>query len=158
MTVAYDIATAAVAGMLAGNEFAVAAFVHPQLRRLSDATHAHAAAPLARTLGKAMPFWYAVALALILGAAFEHRPLSSEPGFLIASAGILWAAVILITIAMLVPINNRIATMKPDQPYTGWLQDRARWDRLHQMRVLILIAALLLLLTGLFRGAAITVI
>src|SRR5271154_4802295 len=55
MTIAYDIATVAVAGMMAGNEFAVAAFVHPQLRRLADSAHAQTAALLAGVLGKAMP-------------------------------------------------------------------------------------------------------
>jgi hypothetical protein len=89
MTVAYDIATATVAGLLAGNEFAVAAFVHPQLHKLSQNTHAQTAAPLASVLGKAMPVWYGVALVLIVGAAFQHRPLSSGPGLFLLLAAIL---------------------------------------------------------------------
>jgi uncharacterized membrane protein len=155
MTIAYDITTAALAGMMVGNEFAVAAFVHPQLRRLNDRTHAQAATPLAASLGKAMPLWYGLALVLILGAAFEHRPLSSGPGLLLALAATLWAATILFTIMMLVPINSRIAKMNPDQPHEGWLRDRARWDQLHRLRVALLIVALLLLLAGLFGAAAI---
>jgi hypothetical protein len=78
--------------MMAGNEFAVAAFVHPQLRRLADSVHAQTAALLAGVLGKAMPLWYALALVLILGAAFEHRPLSSGPGSFIALAAVLWGS------------------------------------------------------------------
>jgi uncharacterized membrane protein len=152
MTIAYDVLTAAVAGIMAGNELAVAAFVHPQLRRLNDSTHAQTAAPLAAVLGKAMPLWYGVALVLILGAAFEHRPISSGPGLLIASAGLLWIITIVFTLTMLVPINNRIASMNPAQPYPTWLQDRCRWDRLHRIRVELLIIAVLLLLTGLFNG------
>jgi hypothetical protein len=35
MIIAYDIATAAVTGMMVGNELAVAAFIHPQLQRLA---------------------------------------------------------------------------------------------------------------------------
>jgi uncharacterized membrane protein len=155
MTIAYDIATATIAATMAGNEFAIAAFVHPQLRRLSDQPHAQTATLLARTLGKIMPLWYALSLVLILGAAFEHRPLSNGPGLLITSAGILWAATIVFTIAMLVPINNRIANLNPERPYPQWLHDRARWDQLHRLRVAILIAAVLLLLAGLLRGAAI---
>jgi hypothetical protein len=152
MTIAYDIAAATLASTMVGNEFAVAAFVHPQLRKLSDSAHAHAAAPLARALGKAMPIWYALALALILGAAFEHRPLFSGPGALITSAAILWAATIVFTIAALVPINNRIASMNPEQPYNGWLRDRARWDLLHRTRVALLLTAAILFLTGLFQS------
>jgi Anthrone oxygenase len=158
MTVAYDIATATVAGLLAGNEFAVAAFVHPQLHKLSQNTHAQTAAPLAIVLGKAMPVWYAVALVLILGAAFEHRPVSSGPGLFIGSAAILWAITIVFSITMLVPINNRIAKMNPEHPYDCWLQDRSRWDQLHQVRVILLIMAFVLLLTGLFAAAATTAI
>jgi uncharacterized membrane protein len=155
MTVVYDIATAAVAGMMVGNEFAVAAFVHPQLRRLDDRAHAQTAALLAGSLGKAMPLWYGLALLLILGAAFEHRPISSGPGLFLASAAVLWVAIILFTVTMLVPINNRIAGMNPKQPHEGWLRDRARWDQLHRIRVALLIVALLLLLAGLIGGAAI---
>jgi hypothetical protein len=153
MSVAYDIATATVAGLMAGNELAVAAFVHPQLRKLSNSVHAQTASPLAIVLGKAMPVWYALALLLILGAAFEHRPVSSGAGLFILLAAVLWAATIVFTITMLVPINKRIATMNPEHPYDCWLQDRARWDQLHQTRVALLIMAFILLLTGLFAGA-----
>lgn len=135
---------------MAGNEFAVAAFVHPQLRRLDNSAHARTAAVLAGVLGKAMPLWYGLALLLILGAAFEHRPVSSGPGLFIALAAALWIVTIVFSIAMLVPINNRIAKMNPQHPYDCWLQDRYRWDQLHQVRVVLLIMSFLLLLTGLF--------
>jgi uncharacterized membrane protein len=138
---------------MAGNEFAVAAFVHPQLRRLNNSTHAQAAAPLAAALGKAMPLWYGLALVLILGAAFEHRPVTSGPGLFIVLAAVFWAITIVFTVTMLVPINNRIAKMNPEHPYDCWLQDRCRWDKLHQVRVVLLIMAFLLLLTGLFGSA-----
>lgn len=154
MTVAYDIATAAVTGLMAGNEFAVAAFVHPQLRKLGDSAHVQIAPRLAGVLGQAMPVWYALALVLILGAAFEHRPVSSGPGLFLALAAVVWVAAILFTVTMLVPINNRIAKIDPERPYDCWLQDRCRWDQLHQLRVLLLIMAFVLLLTGLFGSAA----
>ena len=154
MTIAYDITTAAVTGMMVGNELAITAFIHPQLRKLVPRTHAQAAAPIAAILGRVMPLWYGLALALIIGAAYEHRPISNGPGLLLVSAAALWAATIIFTITALVPINNRIAKMNTEQPYDGWLQDRLRWDRLHQIRVALLTTALLLLLTGLFGGAA----
>jgi uncharacterized membrane protein len=135
---------------MAGNEFAVAAFVHPQLRKLGNSAHAQTAALLAAVLGKMMPLWYGLALLLILGAAYEHRPVSSGPGLFLLSAAILWSVTIVFTITMLVPINNRIAKMDPEHPYDCWLQDRSRWDQLHQVRVALLIMAFLLLLSGLF--------
>jgi hypothetical protein len=154
MTIAYDIATVTVAATMAGNEFAVAAFVHPQLRRLGDSAHAQTAVRLANVLGKAMPLWYGLALLLILGAAYEHRPVSSGPGLFILLAGVFWAVTIVFSVTMLVPINNRIAKMDPEHPYDCWLQDRCRWDQLHQVRVALLVMAVLLLLTGLFAGTA----
>ena len=140
--------------MMTGNELAVAVFIHPQLQKLSDRAHAQTAALLARPLGKTMPLWYGLSLVLILGAAFEHRPVMSGPGLLITSAAAILAATILFTVTTLVPINNRIARMNPEQPYAGWLRDRARWDQLHRIRVALLIVAVLLLLAGLFNGAA----
>jgi hypothetical protein len=150
MATLYDIATATVAATMVGNEIAVAAFVHPQLRKLNDNAHAQIAQPLAKVLGKAMPLWYGLALLLILGAVFEHRPIFRGPGLLITLAATLWAITIVFTVTMLVPINNRIASMNPQQPYPTWLQDRCRWDKLHRVRVELLIIAILILLTGLF--------
>jgi hypothetical protein len=43
MAIAFDVVTAAVAGTMVGNEFAVAAFIHPQLHRLDDRAHAQIA-------------------------------------------------------------------------------------------------------------------
>ena len=153
MAIAYDIATAAIAATMVGNEFAVAAFVHPQLRKLADGPHAQAAAPLAGSLGKWMPFWYGAALALILGAAYQHRAEPHSLGLILASS-VLWMTTIVFSITTLVPINNRIARMNPLAPYDCWREDRARWDRLHTIRVEVLIAALVLLLAGLFLGSA----
>jgi hypothetical protein len=151
MSTAFDVATAILAGTMAGNEFALAAFVHPQLERSTEATHAQMAPLLAAALGRAMPIWYGVALAFQLGAAFEHRPVSQGPGLLIALAALLWLATIVFTIAALVPINNRIAKMNPADPHTGWRADRARWDRLHRIRVALLMISVILLFTGLLQ-------
>jgi hypothetical protein len=152
MATLYDIATATVVATLAGNELAVAAFVHPQLRKLNAGAHAQTAQPLANVLGKAMPFWYGAALVLIIGAIFEHHPITSGAGLLITFAAVLWAVIIAFTIALLVPINNRIAGMNPEQPYPTWLEDRCRWDKLHRVRVELVMIAMLLLFAGLFGG------
>jgi hypothetical protein len=154
INIVYDVLTATVAAMMAGNEFAIAAFVHPQLRKLNHTAHSQAVAPLAAVLGKIMPLWYGLALVLILGAAFEHRPITSASGLLITFAAVLWVVVIVFTVSMLVPINNRIARMNPEQPYATWLEDRCRWDKLHRIRVELLILAVMLLLAGLFAGTA----
>jgi hypothetical protein len=53
------------------------------------------------------------------------------------------AAAVLLTVTMLVPINNRIAKW----PATGELSRElaARWDRRHRLRVILLLAAFVLL-------------
>jgi uncharacterized membrane protein len=153
MAFAYDLIVATVAATMAGNELAIAAFIHPQLDHLDPETHAKAAAPIARILGKIMPLWYALALALILGATYEHRPLTHGPGLLITLSAALWIATILFTVVLLVPINNRIARMNPEQPHPTWLQDRNRWDRLHRIRVVLLVIAVILLLAGLLQAS-----
>ncbi|WP_188760018.1 DUF1772 domain-containing protein [Edaphobacter acidisoli] len=153
MSITYDVVAATVTGTMVGNEIAVAAFVHPQLRRMSGRVHAQAASMLASVLGKFMPFWYALALILIIGAAFEHRPLANGTGLLIMMAAILLAVAIVFSVAQLVPINNRIARMDPEHPHATWLQDRCRWDRFHRARVVILTMSLVLLLTGIIQSS-----
>lgn len=156
-SIAYDVLTAVVAGTLVGNEIAIAAFVHPQLQRLGVAAHAETAPLLAGSLGRFMPFWYALALLLTVGAAFEHGPITSGAGLLIFAAAVLWAIAILFSIISLVPINNRIARMDPEQPHRTWLRDRCRWDKLHRQRVTMLTLSLIMLLTGLIEGTVTSV-
>src|SRR5215472_12487849 len=66
MSQSIDLIAVLVTVLLTGSELAIGVFVHPALSRLPDASHAEAAQPLARTLGKVMPFWYAAALLLVV--------------------------------------------------------------------------------------------
>lgn len=153
MSLLFDVASALVTSTMVGNEFAVSAFVHPQIARLDETTHVRTAKPLAAVLGRAMPAWYILGLLMILGETVAHRPVLHGPGLLCLLAAILWVATIILTLTALVPINNRIAKLDPAHPYPGWLADRARWDSLHRIRVGLLAVAVVLLLSGLF-GAA----
>lgn len=58
--------------------------------------------------------------------------------------------VVLLTVTLLVPINNRIAKW----PATGALPRElaARWDRLHRLRVALLLAVFVLLTLGVTRA------
>ena len=67
-------------------------------------------------------------------------------------AAVLLAVAIVFSVAQLVPINNRIACMDPEQPHAAWLQDRCRWDRFHRVRVVVLTMSFVLLLTGVMQG------
>ena len=73
---------------------------------------------------------------LLLGVA-AMRAGGGTRAWLCGGAAGLLAAVILLTVTMLVPINNRIAKW----PITGDVSRElaARWDRLHQVRVAVLL-------------------
>ena len=66
MDQAIDLIAVLVTVLLTGSELAIGVFVHPVLSKLHDAAHAEAAKPLARLLGRVMPFWYAAALLLVV--------------------------------------------------------------------------------------------
>lgn len=145
----FDVLTLTVAGLLVGNEFAIAAFVHPTLYPLPDSAHLAIAPPLARILGKVMPPWYALTVVLVAIEAFiRWHHTGHWPRPIIASAA-LWALSVVYTLAMLVPINNRIASWTDQPAPASWKRDRTRWDTLHRWRVLLLTVAFVLLAIGL---------
>ena len=139
-----DVAAVLVAALMAGNEVAIAAFVHPSLCRLDDRTHARAAQALAKRLGRVMPFWYAATLVLAAAVALT-RPAGSTGRWLAGVAAALFAASIVFTVLGPVPINNRIAAWDLSALPEGWLSDRRRWDRLHAIRVAGLLVAVVFL-------------
>ena len=66
---------------------------------------------------------------------------------LFRSAGLLAVSVIL-SVTLLVPINNRSVTWTADSHPADWREQHQRWDRLHYARVAILITALVLTLVA----------
>lgn len=143
-----EIATVVLAGLLVGNELAIAAFVHPILYRLEDRDHRAAASPIAKLLGRAMPPWYALVFILIAADAWIRRAngLSARLLILVASLSV---GTILFSIVMLVPINSRIASWTQEKYSENWRDDRRRWDSLHRVRVAMLTLALICLVAGL---------
>ena len=134
-------------GLMIGTEFAVWAFINPILWQLDAPARAEAVRLFARKLGRVMPFWYAGNFLLIVTEAILLRG-QPEMEFLATASGI-WAAVIILTLIFLVPINNRLA--RQDSTLTLAQADRQhrRWDGIHRVRVVALIAAFMLLLAGL---------
>jgi uncharacterized membrane protein len=98
-------------------------------------------------LGAVMPFWYITSLVLVAICAITgwHDP---GTGMLI-TAGALLIVSVLMSILLLVPINNRGKTWTPDNRPADWKQQMNRWDRYHYARVAVLIAAFALLVAGL---------
>ncbi len=137
-----------VAGTMTGNEIAVAVFVHPRLSRLDDVVHVRAVQTLAIGLGAAMPFWYALTFLLSLAMTFFAHPTWDMPRWLASGATALFAAMIIYTVLLPVPINNQVARWQPDSLPPDWHELRSRWDTLHAIRVGFLIVALVLLVTS----------
>jgi len=146
-----DVMAVLVLAALAGNEFAIAAFVHPVLTRLDDATHSRAVQPLARITGRAMPGWYAAALVLS-AACILFRTAGSASWWLSLSAAVLVGGSILFTFIGPLPINSRVAKWDLNDLPTGWRTDRSRWDRMHQARVAVLVVAASLLAAAVVSG------
>jgi uncharacterized membrane protein len=142
-----DTITITFAGLMVGNELAVSAFFNPAVWQLEAGPQAQGLSILARSLGRAMPVWYGLCLALLALESFMHR---HQPALVpLLTATIIWVAVIVFTISVLVPINDRIASLNTAALTPGWKQDHKRWDTLHRVRILLLTVALLALTYGL---------
>ena len=137
-----------VAGLMVGCELSIAAFIHPTLDSLPEEVHLPAASGIARVMGAAMPFWYALTLLLtVVEGAIHWHTTGRLPIWIFASA-VLWILVIVCTITILVPINNRIASWERYTPPADWKLHRSRWDLLHRWRVVVLTTAFVLLIVG----------
>jgi uncharacterized membrane protein len=144
-----DLITILLSSMLAGNKLAVSWFFHPATRRLDNGPQATALSFLARRLGKLMPFWYVLCFILLSTEAYLRLRTPSF-GFVLIAV-VIWLATILYTVTALVPINNRIAALRPASLPATWLQDHEKWDKLHRWRILLLIIAIICLTEGILR-------
>ncbi|HEY3997130.1 MAG TPA: DUF1772 domain-containing protein [Mycobacterium sp.] len=139
-----DALAVVITGLMVGVELGVAVFFNPFIGRLPDDAFSAARRRSGRVLGSMMPFWYATTLLLLALAAFDGW---GEPrGRLCGIAAGLMAVVVLGTVTLLVPLNNRIAKW----PGTGDVSRElaARWDRRHQLRTAVLLAVFVLLTIG----------
>ncbi len=146
MTSVLGVVTTVCIGWLIGTELAVWVFVNPVLRKLEEAAQAKAVSLFAARLGRAMPFWYGLSLLLLIAEAVAwHR---GPSGSLLVIACVIWAAVILLTVLFLVPINNRMMKLG-SEPFTQEAQrQHRRWDMLHRWRVVALCVAMVCFLLG----------
>lgn len=130
-----------VVGLMVGVEASVAFVVNPIVDRLPENAGLLARTDGGRMLGRAMPFWYFGSLLLTAATAL----------LLPAAAWAAWAAAallalsIVLSIAVLVPINNRAKVWTPETAPSDWREQVGRWDRFHLARTALLVAAFALL-------------
>lgn len=131
-----------------GTEFAVSFFVHPVLRRLPQSVHLASVQVLGRILGKVMPIWMPLIIVSALPVLYFIGDANSA-AFWLTVAGMI-CIVLMSAISLLgnVPINKQVIEWNPQSPPDNWLELRNRWDSLHRVRVVLDIAALILLLLG----------
>ncbi|MFD7065821.1 anthrone oxygenase family protein [Streptomyces sp. NPDC059913] len=142
-----QVVTTVVVGLMVGVEFSVAFIMSRILNALPEDSaqlgHSHGG----RMLGALMPFWYigSLVLSAIWAAAGWHRP---GAGLVVTAAGLLILSVIM-SMLLLVPINNRGKTWTPENRPADWKQQLHRWERYHYVRVAVIVAAFALLVTAL---------
>ncbi|MFF0163378.1 anthrone oxygenase family protein [Streptomyces sp. NPDC005263] len=144
---ALEVFTTVVVGLMVGVEFSVAFVMNPILSALpedsSQAAHAHGG----RMLGAVMPFWYigSLVLSAVWAIAGWHH---EGTGLVVTAAGLLIVSVVM-SLLLLVPINNRNKTWTPENRPADWKEQLNRWERFHYVRVAVIIAAFTLLVTAL---------
>lgn len=142
----FDLVTVLCTVAMTGTEFTIAMILNPALDQLDEATWLRTVPVLAKTMGRAMPIWYALGFVLI-GTQTYLRFDTPSRWWLFTSAA-LWAASILYSVTMLVPINNRIASATAGSAPSVMIEHE-RWDALHRWRVALLVVSVACLLIGL---------
>ncbi|WP_425266371.1 anthrone oxygenase family protein [Amycolatopsis coloradensis] len=144
---ALEVCTIVVVGLMVGVEFSVAFVLNRILNGLPDDSNQLGRAHGGRMLGAVMPFWYigSLILSAVWAIAGWH-----EPGavLVVIAAGLLIVSVVM-SILLLVPINDRGKTWTPENRPEDWKEQMNRWDRFHYVRVAVIIAAFALLATAL---------
>ncbi|MFF4244824.1 anthrone oxygenase family protein [Streptomyces sp. NPDC001822] len=144
---ALEVFTTVVVGLMVGVEFSVAFVINRILDALPGDSGQLGRAHGGRMLGAVMPVWYIGSLVLVGVWAVVERHQSGTG--LVVTAGALLAVSVIMSILLLVPINNRGRTWTPDNRPADWEQQMGRWDRLHYVRVAVVVAAFTFLVAAL---------
>ncbi|MFC9671496.1 anthrone oxygenase family protein [Streptomyces sp. NPDC056949] len=144
---ALEVFTTVVVGVMVGVEFSVAFVMNRIFNALPEDSGQLGRAHGGRMLGAVMPVWYIGSLVLVAVWALAgwHRPGAG----LVVTAGALLILSVVMSILLLVPINNRGKTWTPENRPEDWKEQMNRWDRWHYVRVAVIIAAFALLVTAL---------
>lgn len=140
---ALEVTTIVVVGILVGVEFSVAFILNRIFDALPDDSNQLGRSHGGRMLGALMPFWYVGSLVL---ASIWALTTWGKPGtvLIVSGAGMLLISIIM-SVFLLVPINNRGKTWTPQNRPADWKEQLAAWDRYHYIRVAVLIVGFVLL-------------
>jgi uncharacterized membrane protein len=144
---ALEVFTTVVFGVMVGVEFSVAFVINRILNALPEDSGQLGRAHGGRMLGAVMPFWYIGSLVLIAiwaVAGWHHHGAG-----LVVTAGALLIVSVIMSLLLLVPINNQSKTWTPENRPADWKEQSSRWDRYHYVRVAVIVAAFALLAAAL---------
>lgn len=142
-----QVVTTVVVGVMVGVEFSVAFVMNRIFDALPEDSGQLARAHGGRMLGAVMPVWYigSVVLAAVWALADWN---GRGTGLVVTGAALLIVSVIM-SVLLLVPINNRGRTWTPENRPADWKRQMDRWDLYHYVRVAVIVAAFACLATAL---------
>ncbi|MFG2812938.1 anthrone oxygenase family protein [Streptomyces sp. NPDC048410] len=144
---ALEVFTTVVVGLMVGVEFAVAFVLNPILSGLPGDNGLRGRVHGARMLGAVMPFWYIGSL--VLSAVWAIAGWHHHGAVLVVIGAALLIVSVIMSVVLLVPINNRSKAWTTDNLPEDWKDQLGRWDGLHYARVAVIVAAFALLVTAL---------
>ncbi|MQY13787.1 hypothetical protein SRB5_39410 [Streptomyces sp. RB5] len=137
MLTALQVSTTVIVGVMVGVEFSVAFVMNRIFNALPEDSDQMARSHGGRMLGALMPFWYIGSLVLVTIWAIA----TDESTPLVITSGALLLLSVIMSIALLVPINNRGKTWTPETRPADWKEQSNRWDRYHYVRVAVIVTA-----------------
>ncbi|MEX0172455.1 anthrone oxygenase family protein [Streptomyces sp. LMG1-1-1.1] len=144
---ALQVFTTVTVGLMVGVEFSVAFVMNRIFGALPEDADQQARSHGGRMLGALMPVWYITSLVLSGVWAFAAW---DEPGTgRVVTAAVLLVVSVIMSLVLLVPINNQGKTWTPENRPADWKEQMNRWDRYHYARVAVIVAAFTFLVAAL---------
>lgn len=144
---ALQVFTTVIVGVMVGVEFCVAVFVNAIMNALPGDNGQLGRSHGGRLLGAVMPYWYFTSLGLVV--VWAVATWGEQGSALVVTAAGLLVVSVLMSVLLLVPVNNRGKTWTPENRPADWEQQTKRWDLYHYVRVAVIVAAFALLVGAL---------
>ena len=129
-----------------GNEFAIGFFVHPVLRKLPESVHISSVQVIGKIIGKIMPFWIPLIIISALPILYLTYDTQTLSFWFTIAAVICIVLMLIISLTINVPVNKKVIAWDPQSLPNNWLELRNRWDKWHNVRIILDIVALILFL------------
>ncbi|MFF1298601.1 MULTISPECIES: anthrone oxygenase family protein [unclassified Streptomyces] len=136
---ALEVVTIVLVGVMVGVEFAVPFFINPILNALPGDNGLRGRIHGAQVGGAVMPFWYIGSLILV--GVWAVAGWGDDGAGLVMTAASLLIVSVVMSILVLVPINNRVKTWAEGSRPADYKEQMKRWDRWHYVRIAVIIAA-----------------